>query len=107
VPIKRKSKRQQKHRWLLNIAGIIIALVILSLSDLGLVRYFQLRSEHKRLITRIDDLKLRRDALQFEKKRLEDDMEYIEKIAREKFRMVKPGEKVFRVRDSRTVPKSD
>ncbi|MFQ6611207.1 MAG: hypothetical protein ACE5D7_10495, partial [Fidelibacterota bacterium] len=64
MPIKRKSKRRQKNRWLLNIAGVILALVILSMSDLGLVRYFQLKSEHKRLIAKIDDLKLHRDALQ-------------------------------------------
>ncbi len=78
-------------------------MVILSFSDLGLIRYFQLKNEHNLLITKIDDLKIHRDALQIEKKLLEDDMDYIERIAREKFRMVKPGEKVFRVKDNRTV----
>ena len=32
-----------------------------------------------------------------EKNRLENDLEYIEKLAREKYRMALPGEKVFKV----------
>ena len=39
-------------------------------------------------------------ALVSEKHRLENDMKYIEKLAREKYRMAKPGEKVFKVIDS-------
>ena len=35
--------------------------------------------------------------------KLQTDSLYIEKIAREKFMMVRPGEKVFRVRESKTV----
>ena len=37
--------------------------------------------------------------------RLENDDEYIKKIARERFHMVKPGEKVFRVVDRRKLKK--
>ena len=36
-------------------------------------------------------------SLEKEAEKLEFDEKYIEKIAREKFRMVKPGEKVFKV----------
>jgi len=35
--------------------------------------------------------------MQAERNRLETDMEYIEKLARERYRMAKKGEKVFRV----------
>ena len=34
-----------------------------------------------------------------EKNKIENDLEYIEKIAREKYKMVKPGEKIFKVVD--------
>ena len=34
-----------------------------------------------------------------EKNRLENDLKYIEKLAREKYKMAKPGEKVFKVID--------
>ena len=32
-----------------------------------------------------------------EKSKIENDLNYIEKIAREKYKMVKPGEKIFKV----------
>ena len=35
--------------------------------------------------------------------RLENDDDYIKKIARERFHMIKPGEKIFRVVDRRRV----
>ena len=41
--------------------------------------------------------KLNREILISEKNRLENDLEYIEKLAREKYRMALPGEKVFKV----------
>ena len=37
------------------------------------------------------------EILTSEKTRLENDLQYIEKLAREKYRMAKPGEKVFKV----------
>ena len=39
------------------------------------------------------------EKLILEKHRLENDLDYIEKLAREKYRMAKPGEKVFKVID--------
>ena len=38
-----------------------------------------------------------KEELVLEKHRLENDLDYIEKLAREKYRMAKPGEKVFKV----------
>ena len=31
--------------------------------------------------------------------KIENDLNYIEKLAREKYKMVKPGEKIFKVKD--------
>ena len=39
-----------------------------------------------------------------EKNKIENDLNYIEKIAREKYKMVKPGEKVFKVVPEKTSP---
>ena len=55
--------------------------------------------------TEIDRLILEEKDLTTELDRLENDDEYIKKIARERFHMVKPGEKVFRVIDRRKVKK--
>ena len=38
--------------------------------------------------------------LEKEEEKLKFDEKYIEKIAREKFKMVKPGERVFKITDS-------
>ena len=45
----------------------------------------------------IAQLRKEREERKEEKNKVENDLEYIEKIAREKYKMVKPGEKVFKV----------
>lgn len=49
------------------------------------------------LMEDIDSLRVEQEKFLGEKNRLQSDLEYIEKIARERHRMAKPGEKVFRV----------
>ncbi|MBT3251816.1 MAG: septum formation initiator family protein [Candidatus Marinimicrobia bacterium] len=99
----RRNKRQSKSALPFIIGAAFVALLILLFSDLGLIRWFHLNKEHNKLITEIKLMKEQRIQLKTDKDRLENDLEYIEQLAREKFRMVKPGEKVFRVRDNRTV----
>ena len=45
----------------------------------------------------INDLRNQITMLEKEEEKLKFDEKYIEKIAREKFKMVKPGERVFKV----------
>ena len=77
---------------------IIVGLFLVS-NDLGIVRWYQLRSERKHVQVEINQLIQEEAELTNELDRLTNDKEYIKKIAREKFHMVKPGEKVFRVID--------
>ena len=77
----------------------IIGGLFLASNDMGIVRWYQLRHERNHVQTEIDRLILKEDELTNELDRLINDKEYIKKIAREKFYMVKPGEKVFRVID--------
>ena len=44
----------------------------------------------------MDSLRSEQGQLTGERDRLQNDLEYIEKLARERHRMAKPGEKVFR-----------
>jgi cell division protein FtsB len=68
-------------------------------NDMGIVLWYQLHRERNQVKAEIDQL-IQEDAeLTNELDRLTNDKEYIKKIAREKFYMVKPGEKVFRVID--------
>lgn len=51
----------------------------------------------------IDELIEQEAYLSEEITKIKSDDSYLEKIAREKFQMVKPGEKVFRVVDNRQI----
>ena len=77
----------------------IIGGLFLVSNDLGIVRWYQLRRERNQIKAEIDQLIQEEAELTNELDRLTNDKEYIKKIAREKFHMVKPGEKVFRVID--------
>ena len=72
-------------------------------NDLGLLKWYSLRRERIRIQYEIDDLIQRESHLTEEITKIKSDDTYLEKIAREKFQMVKPGEKVFRVVDNRKV----
>ena len=68
---------------------------------MGIVKWYQLRKERNRIQAEIDQFIKNEAILTDELDRLKNDDDYIKKIAREKFHMVKPGEKVFRVIDKR------
>ena len=68
---------------------------------MGIVKWYQLRKERNRIQAEIDQFIQNEAILTDELDRLKNDKEYIKKIALEKFHMVKPGEKVFRVIDRR------
>ena len=61
----------------------------------GLVRYMRLRKQKHELEAEIAHLQAKQKRLLREKKLLQSDYQYIEKILREKFRMSKKNEKVF------------
>ena len=77
----------------------IVGGLFLVSNDMGIVRWYQLHSERNQVKAEIDQLIQDEAELTNELDRLTNDKEYIKKIAREKFYMVKPGEKVFRVID--------
>ena len=68
---------------------------------MGAVKWYQLRKERNQIREEIALYIQNEVELAQELDKLTNDAEYIKKIAREKFHMVKPGEKVFRVIDRR------
>ena len=83
-------------RWtLVLIAGVL--LIIFVFGDHGLYQLYRLKAERSANQLLITELRMERENLEKEKLRLKTDMEYIEQIARERYRMVKKGEKVFKV----------
>ena len=104
-------KSQQKKKSIFQTRNIIFPIILilggilLIFNDMGIIKWYQLRQERHQIQTEIDRLILKEKNLTAELDRLENDDEYIKKIARERFHMVKPGEKVFRVVDRRKVKK--
>ena len=71
--------------------------LLLLFSDRGFITLWNLKKEKVEIQQEINSLRQQIVALEKEAEKLKFDEKYVEKIAREKFRMVKPGEKVFKV----------
>ena len=84
------------------ILGAIVLLIIFFFGDHGVYQLYRLREEKAEIQQSIVQLREEKIRLESEKTRLETDYKYIEQLARERYRMAKPGEKVFKV-----VPKEE
>ena len=76
---------------------VFILLIIFVFGDHGLFQLYKLKKERLLIQNQISQLRKEREELKKEKKMLENNLDYIEKLARERFRMAKKGEKVFKV----------
>jgi len=82
---------------LLMLTIVIGCISLLLFSDRGLINLWSLKKEKLEIQNEINDLRNQIAMLEKEEEKLKFDEKYIEKIAREKFKMVKPGERVFKV----------
>ena len=80
----------------LVLIGVVLIFIFI-FGDHGLFQLYTLKKEQKNIQKEILKFREKRQLLIEEKNRLENDLKYIEKLAREKYRMAKPGEKVFKV----------
>ncbi|MEE9166458.1 MAG: septum formation initiator family protein [Candidatus Neomarinimicrobiota bacterium] len=95
-PRKRHKSRSSLVPKLLLLVGVILV-IIFFFGDHGIYRLYEMKREKKHVLKDIDRLREEQRELDQNKERLENDLEYIEKLARERHRMAKPGEKVFKV----------
>jgi cell division protein FtsB len=82
---------------ILMVTIIVGCISLLMFSDRGLINLWLLKKEKLEIQNEINDLRNQIAMLEKEEEKLKFDEKYIEKIAREKFKMVKPGERVFKV----------
>ena len=94
---KHKSNIQTKAIKLFLLVGISILLITFFFGDHGLYHLYTIKSERKKIQEEIELLREKRLVLESEKTKLKTDFKYIEEMAREKYRMAKKGEKVFKV----------
>ena len=74
--------------------------IVFIFGDHGVLKLYKIKKERREIQKKIADLREEKEKLKSEKSKTENDLGYIEKIAREKYKMVKPGEKIFKVIDN-------
>ena len=84
---------------ILMVTIVVGCISLLLFSDRGLINLWSLKKEKLKIQNEINSLRNQIAMLEKEEEKLKFDENYIEKIAREKFKMVKPGERVFKVTD--------
>jgi len=97
---KDKSATQQRIIRGILITSAFMLLIIFFFGDHGLYQLYRVRSEREQIKREIEHLRTERIRLEGKKQQLENDFEYIERLARERYRMAKKGEKVFKVIDT-------
>ena len=98
------TEKGRKENSIRNLLRVFITLfmatlfiLIFVIGDYGLYQIYVLNKDKDQTEQSIRDLMRQKDSLIVQKENLEHDLEYIERIARERYRMAKKGEKVFRV----------
>jgi cell division protein FtsB len=86
---KSSANLQRKIIRAFLILGGVALLIIFIFGDHGVLQLYQLRNERAETQEQINSLRNQRIKLESEKHRLETDYDYIEQLAREKFRMAK------------------
>ena len=94
---KRKNIKQLKTKMILSFFLFIILSVIITINDFGLLKLIQLKKNKYNLQHDIYILTEQQKKLNNDINEIQTNPEFVEKIAREKFMMAKPGEKIFRV----------
>ena len=94
-----RSDIQRRIIRIILLIGAIFLVIIFFLGDHGLYQLYTLKKERAQIQNQINILRKEKIELENEKIRLQSDYKYIEELAREKYRMAKKGEKVFKVID--------
>ncbi len=71
---------------------IIIILIYLFFKDKGIIEYYHIKKEYVDILNANKNMEKEKKQLKIDIKRLKSDKKYIEKIAREKYNMIKDGE---------------
>ena len=94
-----KSDIQKRIIRIIISIGVLSLLIIFFFGDHGLYQLYTLKKERAQIQNQINILRKEKIELENEKIKLQTDYKYIEELAREKYRMAKKGEKVFKVID--------
>ena len=100
----RKKRKNSNNFSIYSLVMIfVVGTFFIIINDSGILKLIEVKREHTRLSKEISTLQAHQIKLNNEIHELKTNAGFIEKIAREKFMMVKPGEKVFKVIESKQV----
>ena len=95
------NKYKLKSKYLFALLCVISMFLIFN--DIGIIQWIKLSQLKENSLIQVQGLLNQQIQLKEEIFKLETDEEYLEAIARERFLMVKEGEKVFRVIDTKQI----
>ncbi len=90
-----------KRSVLLALGVALPAILFMLFSNKGILRRMSLEADKKAMLETIRQTQAEQQRLQTQSRALDTDPKAIEKVAREKFGMIKEGETVYRVKHSR------
>ncbi len=93
--VEQVKPRPRRRQALLALTVVLILLGFLLFSDYGLVSRVRLEMEHSTVLDKFAEAEHQRDSLEAAIERLHRDTLYIERLARERFGMIRKGERVF------------
>ena len=94
---RRRGLPGSRLAWVVGLVLLIILLQLFVFQDEGIYTLIKLKKEIREMEAHIARLEIEKIERESERDRLLNDPDYLERIARERFRMAKPGEKVFHV----------
>ena len=95
----RKKKNSYKSFWIILLLGIIW----ITFNKSGIIKWMSLYYTKQEGINQLSKLKKEESIINNHIYKLKEDLQYIEFLAYSKFKMVKPGEKIFRIKDTKQV----
>ena len=102
---KKRDKYYMSTKKYLFFLLFIIGIIILFVNDFGVIKLVHLKKQKHNLEQKLESLNNQQFNLRQTIHKLQHDNEYIEKIARERYMMVVPGEKVYRIAEEKQIQK--
>jgi cell division protein FtsB len=93
--------RRRTLQWLLGFVTLVLVINAL-IGERGLMETLRARRQHSELVTSIDRLRGENARLRDEMRRLRSDPATIEALARQDLGLIKPGELLFIIKDTKS-----
>ena len=94
----RIKKQLRKKNVIFTVVILVPVVAFMTFSNKGFLKRLSLESEKKAMLARLELAKAEQRMLQDQSKALDNDPKAIERVAREKYGMIKEGETVYKVR---------